>query len=63
MVYNEDHDKLGEGKLEPMWQGPYIVRKVLHKCSYNLVDYDGNPLNEPRNGLYVKRFMLRSNPT
>ena len=47
MVYDQDHDKLGAGKLEPMLHGPYIVKKVLQKGSYELVYYDGNPLNEP----------------
>jgi hypothetical protein len=26
LVYDQDHDKLGAGKLEPMWHGPYIVK-------------------------------------
>ena len=56
MVYDQDHDKLGAGKLEPMWHGRYIVKKVLQKGSYELVDYDGNPFNEPRNGIYLKKF-------
>lgn len=56
LVYDQDHDKLGVGKLEPMWHGPYIVKKMLQKGSYELVDYDGNPLSEPRNGIYLKRF-------
>lgn len=30
-----------------MWHGPYIVKKVLQKGSYELLDYDGNPLSEP----------------
>ena len=56
LVYDQDHDKLVAGKLEPMWHGPYIVKKVLQKGSYELVDYDGNPLSEPLNGLYLKTF-------
>ena len=47
LVYDQDHDKLGARKLETMWHGPYIVKNVLQKGSYELVDYDGNPLNEP----------------
>ena len=56
LIYDQDHDKLGAGKFEPMWHGPYIVKKVLQKGSYELVDYYGNPLSEPQNGLYLKRF-------
>jgi hypothetical protein len=47
---------LGAGKFEPMWRGPYIVRRVLEKGVYELVDYDGIPLIEPRNGLYLKKY-------
>jgi hypothetical protein len=39
-----------------MWQGPYIVRRVLEKGAYELVDYDGIPLSEPINGLYLKKY-------
>jgi hypothetical protein len=38
LVYDQDHDKLGVGKFEPLWHGPYIVRCVLHKGVYELVD-------------------------
>jgi hypothetical protein len=47
---------LGAGKFEAMWRGPYIVRRVLKKGAYELVDYDGIPLSEPRNGLYLKKY-------
>ena len=56
LVYDQDNDKLGKGKFEPMWYGPYIVRKVLEKGAYELVDYDGIPLDKPRNGLYLKKY-------
>jgi hypothetical protein len=26
LVYDQDHDKLGAGKLEPMWHGPDIIK-------------------------------------
>ena len=50
ILYEQDRDFLGAGKFEPMWQGPYIVKRVLKKGAYELVDYDGIPLSEPRNG-------------
>jgi hypothetical protein len=56
LVYDEAHDKLGTGKLEPMWHGLYIIKHVLHRGSYELVDYDGISLGEPRNGLYLKNY-------
>ena len=56
LLYEHDKDVLGAGKFEPMWRGPYIVRRVLEKGAYELVDYDGIPLSEPRNGLYLKKY-------
>ena len=56
LTYDQKHDKLGEEKFESMWHGPYIINHVLEKSAYDLVDYDGIPLGEPRNGLYLKRY-------
>jgi hypothetical protein len=47
---------LGAGKFEAMWRGPYIVKRVLDKVAYDLVDYDDIPLSEPKNGLYLKKY-------
>ena len=54
LVYDQDKDTLGEGKFEPLWYGPYIILKVLEKGAYELVDYEGNKLARPQNGLYLK---------
>ena len=56
LLYDQANDKLGAGKLEPMWLGPYIVKKVLQKGAYELIDYEGNPLEKPQNGLYLKKY-------
>ena len=56
LVYEQAHDKLGAGKFEPMWHGPYIFKHVLAKGAYELVDYDGVSLDKPRNGLYLKIY-------
>jgi hypothetical protein len=56
LLYEQDRDMLGDGKFEAMWRGPYIIRRVLEKESYELVDYDGIPLSEPKNGLYLKKY-------
>ena len=56
LLYDQANDKLGAGKLESMWLGPYIVKKVLQKGAYELIDYEGNPLAQPRNGLYLKKY-------
>ena len=56
LLYDQEANKLGAGKFKPMWMGPYIVKCVLEKGVYKLVDYDGVPLSQPRNGLYLKRY-------
>eukprot|EP00253_Pinus_taeda_P017459 PITA_17459 len=56
LLYDHANNKLGAGKLEPMWNGPYIVKRVLQKGAYELIDYEGNPLDRPRNGLYLKKY-------
>ena len=56
LLYEQDRDMLEAGKFKAMWWGPYIVKWVLEKGAYELVDYDGIPLSEPRNGLYLKKY-------
>jgi hypothetical protein len=56
LVYNQAIDSLGEGKLVSMWHGPYVIKWVLSKGSYELQDYEGNFLKDPINGLYLKRY-------
>ena len=34
LTYDQKHDKLGAGKFESMWHGPYIVSRVLEKGAY-----------------------------
>jgi hypothetical protein len=47
---------MGAGKFKPMWFGPFIIKEVLKKGAYHLVDFEGNALAEPRNGLYLKKY-------
>ena len=56
LTYDQKHGKLGVGKFESMWHEPYIISCVLEKGAYELVDYDGIPLGEPRNGIYLKIY-------
>ena len=56
LLYDQASDKLGASKFEPMWNGLYIVKCVLQKGAYELIDYEGNPLDKPRNGLYLKKY-------
>jgi hypothetical protein len=56
LLYDQAKEPLGEGKFNPMWHGPYIVRCVLEKGAYELEYYEGNVLDEPINGIYLKRY-------
>eukprot|EP00253_Pinus_taeda_P015219 PITA_15219 len=56
LLYNQANDKLGTGNFEPMWHGAYIVKRVLQKGAYELIDYEGNPLDKPRNELYLNEY-------
>ena len=39
-----------------MWHGLYVVKLVLEKGAYELVDYEGIAFVEPKNGLYIKKY-------
>ena len=56
LLWDQDKEPLGAVKFKSMWLGPYIVSKVLKKWAYELSDFDGNKLPEPRNGLYLKKY-------
>jgi hypothetical protein len=56
LFYDQDKYPLGAGKFKPMWFRPSIVTKFLEKGSYQLVDFKGNALLEPRNGIYLKKY-------
>ena len=56
LLWDQSKEPLGEGKFNPMWRGPYMVKRVLEKGAYELVDYKGTVLAEPRNGLYLKKY-------
>eukprot|EP00253_Pinus_taeda_P004230 PITA_04230 len=56
LLCDQESDKLGAGKFELLWMGPYIVKRVLAKGAYKLVDCDWIPLSQPRNRLYLKCY-------
>ena len=53
LTYDQRYEKLGKGKFESMWYSPFVIAKVLEKGAYELMDYDGIRLGQPRNGLYI----------
>ena len=56
LLWDQAKEPLGVGNFNHVWHGPYMVKRVLDKCSYALVDYEGTILDEPRNGLYLKKY-------
>jgi hypothetical protein len=56
LVYDQDKDSPGVGKFKPMWFEPFIIKEILKKGAYRLVDFEGNDLVEPRNRLYLKKY-------
>ena len=56
LLWDQDKEPLGVGKFMSMWLRPYIMSKVLKKGTYELIDFNGNKLAEPRNGLYLKKY-------
>ena len=56
LLWDQAKESLGAGKFNPMWHGPYMVKRVLEKGTYELVGYEGIVLEEPRNGLYLKNY-------
>jgi len=45
--YDQESDKLESGKYEPLWMGPYIVKRVLMKGAYELVTMMGFHYRSP----------------
>ena len=56
LVYDQDNDKIGKGKFVPKWFGPLVVKTILKRGAYELVNYDGEPLLEIRYGFYMKKY-------
>ena len=56
LLWDQAKEPLREGKFNPMCHGPYMVKCVLEKGSYDLVDYEGTTLEEPSNGFYLKKY-------
>jgi hypothetical protein len=56
LVYDQDKDPLGADKFKPMSFRPFIVKEVLSKGSYHLVEFEGNDLAKTKNGLYLKKY-------
>ena len=56
LLWDLSKEPLGARNFNPMWCGPYVVKCVLEKGAYELVDYEGMAFAKPRNGLYLKKY-------
>ena len=56
LLWDQLKEPLGTRNFNPIWHGPYVVKHVLEKGAYELVDYEGMALAETRNGLYLKKY-------
>ena len=56
LFYDQAHDVLGHVKFDSLWLGPYIISKDLGKGAYLSEDFEGNPLPNPCNALYLKKY-------
>ena len=56
LLWDQSKEPLGVGKFNLMWRGHKVFKRLLEKGSYELVDYEGTDLAEPRNGLYLKKY-------
>ena len=59
LLWDQAKEPLGAGNFNPMWHGPYVVKHLLEKGTYELVAYEGTTLAEPRNGLYLKKYYVK----
>ena len=50
--------KLGgpRSKLRPNWEGPLVVSEIFLGNAYQLVSQDGDPLPNPWNVVYLKKY-------
>ena len=47
LLWDQAKEPLGVGKFNTMWHGPYVVKHVLEKGAYVLVDYEEIAFVEP----------------
>jgi ribonuclease HI len=42
--------------LQPKWEGPYRIRRVLRHGAYELETMDGAPMEYPQNAVFLKKY-------
>ena len=61
-LWDQDKEPLGAGKFNPMWHGPYMVKRVLEKGIYELVDMKEQPWRSLEMGSILKSTMHNLHP-
>ena len=56
-MWDQAKETLGVGKFNPMWHGSYVVKRVLEKGAYELVDSEGTALADLKMGSILKITM------
>ena len=57
LLWDQPKEPLGSEKFNPMWRGPYVIKRVLEKGAYELVDYKGTALRSLEMGSILKNTM------
>ena len=45
-----------KGKLQPIWERPFVVETVYSNGAYRLVNQDDDELMMPINGKFLKKY-------
>jgi len=45
-----------KGKLQPKWEGPFVVKSVYLNRAYHLIISDGDTIMMPINGKFLKKY-------
>lgn len=52
----EASDPTNTGKLQPKWEGPYKVMKIVHPGTYKLSHINGSEVPNTWHGLCLRKF-------
>ncbi|GAA0153414.1 hypothetical protein LIER_11658 [Lithospermum erythrorhizon] len=47
-----------KNKLNPKWEGPYRVRKVIGPGTYRLEELSGKEIDHTWHGVYLKKYYV-----
>jgi hypothetical protein len=45
-----------KGKLEPKWEGPFVIEQVYDGGAYQLINQEGERPMPPINGRFLKKY-------